>query len=186
MKNKSMLFVSVLLMTLLAVPAAASNYSFGDSRYQIVTSKGISWNDAKLAAEAAGGHLATITSIEENNFLKDRIFKHKKDAYWLGAYQTGDDDKNTPTENWNWVTGEEWNFADWSSIEPNNAQINEIHLSADSRYNFQWNDEGSAVDKMIKGYVIETSTTPTPIPAAIWLLGAGVVGLAGFKRKFKK
>lgn len=33
---------------------------------------------------------------------------------------------------------------------------------------------------------MDFTTTPVPIPAAIWLLGSSLVGLAGIRRKFKK
>ena len=31
-----------------------------------------------------------------------------------------------------------------------------------------------------------THSSPTPIPGAVWLLGSGLVGLAGFKRARKR
>lgn len=156
----------ILTVVLMAGPALASTFNFGNSEYTLVQTSGISWNDAKIAAEAAGGHLATITSAAENNFFKNNVFKDAEKAYWLGAFQTGDNNRKKPTENWQWITGEDWSYTDWSSIEPNNSGMNEIHLSADSRYGFQWNDEDSAVGQMINGYVVEKnlSTTPTPFP----------------------
>ena len=33
---------------------------------------------------------------------------------------------------------------------------------------------------------IEQKTTPTPVPAAVWLFGSGLVGLVGLRRKNKK
>lgn len=179
--------LTILLSVLAALPAAASTYTFGNSEYILIQSSGISWDDAKLAAEAAGGHLATITSAEESAYLKSNVFRDLNKAYWLGGYQTGDQNKKTPTENWNWVTDEEWSFTDWSNIEPNNAGTNEIHLSADSRYGFQWNDEDSDVSHQINGYVVEKSlSAPTPIPGAVWLLGTALVAILGIKRRYVK
>jgi len=40
-----------------------------DHFYEKVVIPGISWNDAKVAAELAGGYLATITSAEEQAFI---------------------------------------------------------------------------------------------------------------------
>ncbi|HAS89249.1 MAG TPA: lectin [Desulfovibrio sp.] len=184
MRTLNAILMITMLVALTGESAFASTYTFGNSEYTVIQSNGINWDDAKLAAETAGGHLATITSAAENNFLKTTVFQGLDKAYWLGAYQTGDENRQDPTSNWHWVTGEDWTFTDWYSSEPNNAGINEIHLSADQRFNFQWNDEGSAVSRMIQGYVIETPTAPTPIPGAIWLLGASLLALFGFKRKF--
>ncbi len=188
MKKIIVLAISTITLVLFSIPALASTFSFGDSEYTLVETSGISWADAKLAAEASGGHLATITSAAESDFFKSQVFKDLSKAYWLGAFQTGDENRQNPTDNWQWVTGEDWSYTDWSSNEPNNAAIDEMHLSADSRYGFKWNDEGSAVSKMINGYVVEKplNPTPTPIPGAIWLMGASLVTVLGLKRRFKK
>ena len=34
-------------------------------------------------------------------------------------------------------------------------------------------------------YMDDISVNPVPIPGAVWLLGSGLVGLAGLRRKFK-
>lgn len=167
----------------------ASTLTFGNSEYFIVHSDGISWTKAKQIAEEAGGHLATITSKAENNFLKENLFKGQQKAYWLGAYQTGDKNRKSPASNWKWVTNEDWSYTDWEPTEPNNSgKVNEIHLSADSRYEFRWNDEGSAVSSMITGFVIEKEKTaaPTPLPGSILILVVGLTGIAGLRKKFKK
>ena len=33
-----------------------------------------------------------------------------------------------------------------------------------------------------KGYIIERDTNPVPLPGAVWLLGSGLLGLAGWRR----
>ncbi|TIH19784.1 lectin [Marinifilum sp. JC120] len=186
MKHLNVLAFVLILITLTGGPTLASTFSFGGSEYIIFQSNGINWSDAKLAAESVGGHLATITSVAENNFLKSTVFQGLDKAYWLGAYQTNDENRQNPTSNWHWVTGENWDFTDWYASEPNNQRIDEMYLSADQRFDFQWNDEGSAISTMISGYVVEKPTAPTPIPGAIWLLGASLVALFGFKKKFVK
>lgn len=186
MGKKLLTFVTTFLFICFAIPAAATSISFQGSTYELVTvKKSISWDKANEAAIKAKGHLATITSIAENNFIKQNFFTDNNNAYWLGAFQTGDENLQSPKDNWQWVTGEEWKYTDWTPGEPNNAgRSNEIHLSADSRFGYKWNDEDSAAKQMITGYLIEkdASVAPTPIPGAIWLLGTSLVGLLGFKR----
>jgi hypothetical protein len=48
---------------------------------------------------------------------------------------------------------------------------------------FNTNLQGIAVRS---GQVVEAIPTPTPIPAAAWLFGSGLIGLAGFSRKGEK
>src|SRR5690606_9693424 len=52
----------------------------GHSYQVVVVNGGISWQDAKLAAENMGGHLATITSAQENTFVADLI---DHSDYWF-------------------------------------------------------------------------------------------------------
>lgn len=46
------------------------------------------------------------------------------------------------------------------------------------------NPTGTAEHFFISGLTVEAS--PVPIPGAIWLLGSGLIGLAGIRRKFRK
>ena len=41
-------------------------------------------------------------------------------------------------------------------------------------------------DSLITEYHIGILQTPIPIPGAVWLLGSGLIGLAGFRRRFAR
>lgn len=74
---------------------------------------------------AMQGHLATLTSQEENNFVWDNF---RTNEYWLGGYRT---DKNAePAGNWARITtGEEWNWTNWDqAAEPNNSNRDEGYI----------------------------------------------------------
>ena len=76
---------------------------------------GISWSEAKAAAAAltyAGypGHLATIRSPDENQFIVAQV-PHAADppgtSHWLGGYGPGGPWPPYPGwSGWYWITGE--------------------------------------------------------------------------------
>jgi hypothetical protein len=70
--------------------------------------------EARDACHAAGGHLATISSKEENDFLRDL----HDGEHWIGATDGRDD--NTPgAGTYRWVTDEPWTFSEWEEGQPN-------------------------------------------------------------------
>lgn len=73
----------------------------------------VSWKTAKEFCEKMGGHLVTVTSKDESDFINQLSKNGKVKRYWLGA--TDEDGK------WKWVTGETFNFVNWCVGEPNNA-----------------------------------------------------------------
>ena len=77
----------------------------------------ITWEEAKTYCENLGGHLATITSEEENNVIANLLSNadYKKSMYWLGGYRD-------ESEIWRWITGESMGFTNWNPGEPTNSQ----------------------------------------------------------------
>ncbi len=129
--------------------------------YQAVSvSAGITWDDAKLAAEAAGGHLATLTSAAENDFVFNLVADYPE--FWqlergplLGGYQPAN--ATEPRGDWQWVTGEAFNFTSWAGGEPNNLG-NEDILQYFSPSAAKWND--LSVNGLVSSYVIEIENIP--------------------------
>lgn len=97
--------------------------------------------DALLAATSdlrylgAAGHLATLTTPEENAFAQS-VFGNFP---LIGAYQDHTSpDYQEPDGGWRWVTDEPWDFTNWSPIEPNNFGSGED--AAQLYYDGLWND----------------------------------------------
>jgi hypothetical protein len=146
----------------------------GHAYRAVLVPAGISWTDAKAAAQAAGGYLATVTSSAENAFvfaLVDHPQYWNQEpggsnlGPWLGGYQTVDN--GNASANWTWVSGEPWSFTAWFSGEPNNYQgAGENYLSykcsgtAGCRSS-GWNDlpdNISVFGTSVLSYVIEFDT----------------------------
>lgn len=147
--------------------------------------EGMTWYDARDEAPTFShlgvpGHLATITSAEEGDFIVANLLLASPSAYyWLGGLQP--DGSQEPDGGWEWLFGEVWNYTNWNPGEPNNGGGYENVLSV---YGAgpdlgTWNDVGGSMVGPYGGYVIEYEV---PEPATISLLTAGVLLLARRRR----
>ena len=97
----------------------------------------LSWSSAKKRCEELGGHLATITSEEEEYAIINLIQTGNRFFYWLGG--TDEEEEG----NWKWVTGEVWDYQDWLYGQPDNYSVfddtTENYLSI-KREERGWND----------------------------------------------
>lgn len=66
-----------------------------------------SWEEALAYCREQGGYLATITSREEDQFLSSYLPVQGYETAAIGLSDTGD--------GWQWNTGEEYDYSNWSS-----------------------------------------------------------------------
>lgn len=129
--------------------------------YEAVTVPGgISWSDARDAAESrfigvVQGHLATITSEEESDFIVasfPELSAPQPPAYWLGGFQPPGSPE--PGGNWQWVTGEPFVYTNWAPSEPNDHSSPEqcMNFTGDFSSPGQWNDQPCGGEV---GYLVE-------------------------------
>ena len=125
--------------------------SLTPSSSHVQETAGLSWNAADDLATAAGGHLATITSEEEDDWV---IANQVRNFYktWLGGFQP--EGTGEPNQGWEWVTGEAWNYTNWSpGGEPNNSGGEEDYLQYNDIFPPTWND--ALVDNAVYDFIVE-------------------------------
>jgi hypothetical protein len=176
-------------MNAIAAPVQWEVSSGGNGHYYDVISvpDGLTWSAANLAAQSIPGNwqLVTITSATENAFVFDLIdddanlwnccLSGHSNGPWIGGYKENNQ--------WKWVTGESFVYQSWGPSEPfgNGDKISFFGYSA--LIQPYWNDVPDSYPGLPpRGYIIES---PVPIPAAVWLLASGLIGLLGLQRKFK-
>lgn len=69
------------------------------------------WAEAKVLCQTVGGHLATVTSSEEQKTIEKLLKKGSKNSYWLGGYKDS-------TSGWEWVTNEAFSYTNWGWNQP--------------------------------------------------------------------
>ena len=113
-----------------------------------VYEKHMTWTDAESYCESLNGHLATVTSEAENDFLLSILTDYPDVDYMLGMNDK-DDEGNWST----WVTGESADYTNWGSSEPDNSMNDQESLvicNGDrSSWNIkrgQWDDNGFSYD----------------------------------------
>lgn len=91
----------------------------------------LGWHEAESYCELRGGHLATITSSSEQSFIQSLIPSNQN--YWIGGTDEGHEGK------WTWVTGEDWQYTNWCSNQPDNYS-GDFHVRED--FLIIWANEG--------------------------------------------
>lgn len=156
--------------------------------YEFVPSA-MTWDEARTAAEAsthAGvpGHLATITSQAENDFIVDNF---NETGAMLGGFQPPGSAE--PDGGWEWITGEPFDFTNWHTGEPNNRYQGGFggdvpYGSSEERLHFHpgsstagWND--APTNSILPGFIVEYPV-PVPEPSTLVLAAIACLGVLAY------
>jgi hypothetical protein len=168
----------------------------GNGHYYAIYSSDndLTWSQAEAAAVGLGGHLASIASKAENDFIYSLIAPHVATLYvadpgnLLGPYIGGYRAANGGP--FFWSDGETFNYTNWAIGEPSNSggQENALHFFANGTDPIDapgegafWNDVGPNANgrNLLKPYVVELASAPAVPEPASWAMMIGGFALAG-------
>ena len=133
---------------------------FNGSNYYL-SSNSYTWIESNEISNSLNGHLVTINSQEENEFISNINYNN---TVWIGLYQNTESTLfSEPDGGWEWVTGEDFNFSSWGTgnylspvdqgpAGPENHA--EIGLSSSPWYG-SWNDSDGTYH--LQPFILEIS-----------------------------
>ena len=151
--------------------------------HQYALLQNANWSDSEAAAVRFGGHLATIRSVAEQNFVFSRFgaYGGQQHLLWIGLTDTG-----SPL-NFRWTSGAPVTYTNWDNGEPNNASGNESYVAMyypNFRNPGAWNDWAQRASDPIGipfNGVVEISV---PEPSAFAFVAAmGLTGVCLLRRR---
>lgn len=196
-KRLAMVIGMAALQTAAAARADAVPLPFGSNHYEFVqvsdpfTGSNNAWATAGAAAAASifngvNGHLATLTSQAENDFVFSLVsgsFSGFTGA-WLGG--------KAPE---GWLVGPEaaqaFGYTNWGGIEPNNSGYAYMDIGTSSTVigPGKWADDSGiqgfpdpSYDPVIGYFVEYEETIVVPEPSSLLLLAPCLAGLLGLRR----
>ena len=86
------------------------------------------WNEAKTQCRNYGGHLASVQSSQENDFIYKLMGGV---ATWIGG-------EKHSTQTWKWNDGVKWRYTNWYAREPS-GDGNCLEMFGG--WNGKWNDK---------------------------------------------
>ena len=125
-------------------------------KYFKVFPQQLSWHAARLRCQELGGHLAVVTSDEENRLLTTMVRGRGLDSAWLGTT----DEK--VEGHWVCVDGSPMRYQNWdvAGREPNNKEGLEHYVVLRVAADGMWSDQPNVSTQHHPGFVCQWHGNP--------------------------
>jgi hypothetical protein len=132
----------------------------GNGHFYGITQETMSWQEGENLAVLHGGHLASVSSAAENEF----IFSTSGLSVWIGLNDLASEG------NFVWTSGEAVTYTNWRAGEPNGGTNENVTIIRHEEG--QWNDSH---DPFFHA-AIELNISPVPEPASLMLCSLAAAG----------
>lgn len=121
----------------------------------------LSWTQAEAFCVKQGGHLLSINTPDEQQFIERLLAYGAADNYWIG-YTDKDQEGR-----WAWTSGETSTFTKWNTGQPDNANNQEHFAHLYNRYTLPerwglWNDLPDSYVSESIGFICEIGRNSVP------------------------
>ena len=134
----------------------------GTLRYQVIEGS-FTWQEAKGDAEARGGHMATVTTQDEQSVILQVTTSYSQPTatFWAGGSDSAAEGQ------WNWVTGEAWSYTGpgWSPDNSGDEDYLSIAITPANQEPVGWNDAGASFRNQKFPYILEFGYPSNPSKA---------------------
>lgn len=150
----------------------------------VINTNNLNWTQVDQLARSEGGHLATISSEAENQFVFSLInspeffsgYGNNGSGPAIGGYQP--DGEPSADVGWSWETGEPWDYTNWAPGQPDSSGETRAEYWSGTQGvpAATWNNL-SPTDSNLGGYVIERESKTNS--SATGFYGQAFLGASG-------
>ncbi|PFX12795.1 Type-2 ice-structuring protein [Stylophora pistillata] len=150
----------VLILVIVSLEVAECQKNFSGDSYYVFMKEQNTWNQSITLCHKQGGHLVSIETEEEWDFIKSVVeFYNNPNAWW----QVGLEKK---AGSWIWLTGRPLTICKWGENQPNgNGNVGAIRWTQEDKAiitDVPRNGSRPSICEITKGEVSSCSRSPSP------------------------